>query len=495
MDKHGDRLLTGSRGSSQLRANWKLLEHLDREQHADASVPWNRQAEAYLRRHASRFVDELTAFIRIPAVSAQPDHAPDVRRCAEWLAEHLWSLGSSDVRIFPTPRHPVVYAHWVSAPTRPTVLIYGHYDVQPADPIGEWRSPPFSPEVRDGNIYGRGACDDKGQMFAHVKAIECLLQTNRRLPVNVTCIFEGEEEISSPHLQSFITANRHLLRADVAVMSDMPIAGPGQPAITYALRGSLGLELEVSGPRRDLHSGLFGGAVHNPLEALCAIIASLHDEEGRIAVKGVYDDVVHLSPEERRYLSRVSPSDTRFLRDAQAQHGWGERGYSLSERTTIRPALTINGVSGGYEGVGGKAVIPSRAAAKLSFRLVPNQDPHQIEALFRDHVASVTPRTVRAEVRAISWAQPALMEVRHPAIRAAADAYKAGFGSSPVFLRCGGTIPVVNMLLERLHLPTVLMGFALPTDQMHGPNERFNLSNFYNGIRTSASFLELVGSS
>jgi acetylornithine deacetylase/succinyl-diaminopimelate desuccinylase-like protein len=330
-------------------------------------------------------------------------------------------------------------------------------------------------------------------MFAHVKAIECLLRTNTRLPVNVKCMFEGEEEIGSPHLQSFVTANRTLLHADVAVMSDMPIAGPGQPAITYALRGSLGLELEVSGPRRDLHSGLFGGAVHNPPQALCEIITSLHDRQGRIAIKNVYDNVVPLTSDERSYLSRVSPSDSSFLRDAQAERAWGERGYSVSERTTIRPALTINGISGGYQGVGGKGIIPARAAAKLSFRLVPNQDPYQVERLFRDHIARVTPNTVRAEVRAISWAKPALMEVRHPAIRAAAEAYKAGFGSSPVYLRCGGTIPVVNMFLESMRLPTVLMGFALPNDQMHGPNERFSLVNFYNGIRTSASFLKMVG--
>jgi len=332
-------------------------------------------------------------------------------------------------------------------------------------------------------------------MFAHVKAIECLLRTSVRLSVNVKCMFEGEEEIGSPHLRSFVTANKPLLDADVAVMSDMPIADLGQPAITYALRGSLGLELEVTGPRRDLHSGIFGGAVHNPLEALCEIIASLHDAEGRIAIKGVYDHVLHLTSEERNYLSRVSPSDSRFLRDAQAERGWGESGYSLSERTTIRPALTINGISGGYQGIGGKGIIPARAAAKLSFRLVPNQDPYQIERLFREHIASVTPTTVRADVRALSWAKPALMELRHPAIRAAAEAYTLGFGSSPVYLRCGGTIPVVNMLLEFMHLPTVLMGFALPNDQMHGPNERFNLTNFYNGIRTSASFFEILGSS
>lgn len=261
------------------------------------------------------------------------------------------------------------------------------------------------------------------------------------------------------------------------------------------MRGSLGLGLDISGPLRDLHSGIFGGAVHNPLDALCAIITGLHDREGRIAIKGVYDDVLHVTSAERRYLSRVSPSDSIFLRDAQAERGWGEPGYSLSERTTIRPALTVNGLSGGYQGVGGKGIIPARASAKLSFRLVPNQDPHRIEQLFRDHIARVTPNTVRADVRAISWAKPALMEVRHPAIRAAADAYTAGFGASPVYLRCGGTIPVVNMFLESMRLPTVLMGFALPNDHMHGPNERFSLANFYNGIRTSASFLEVLGSS
>jgi acetylornithine deacetylase/succinyl-diaminopimelate desuccinylase-like protein len=438
-------------------------------------------------------VAELQDFVRIPSVSAQPRHAADVRRCAAWLAGHMRRVGLEHVRVVATPRHPLVCADWLHAPGRPTVLIYGHFDVQPADPLGEWHTPPFEPVVRGQELYGRGACDDKGQMFAHVKALESYLRTAGRLPVNVRCLFEGEEEIGSPNLKPWLARHRQALAADVAVLSDTRMLAPDRPALTYALRGNLGLELEVRGPRTDLHSGSFGGAVPNPLQALCEIVARLHEDDGRIAIPGFYDRVRRWGDAERDFMARRGPSDAQIVRDAGVSRGWGEPGYSLYERTTIRPALTLNGLSGGYQGPGGKAVIPARALAKLSFRLVPDQDPEEVERLFRAQVVRLTPPTVTTEVRTLSRARPALVDRRHPALRAAAAAYRKGFGAAPVLLRSGGTIPVVNTFQEVLGLPTVLMGFALPDDRIHAPNEKFHLLNFFRGIATCVWFLSLIG--
>jgi acetylornithine deacetylase/succinyl-diaminopimelate desuccinylase-like protein len=448
---------------------------------------------AYLNRNRTRFLAELKEFVRFPTVSAQPHRARDLERCASWLAAHLRGMGLTRVNVVKTRLHPLVYAESHLDPTRQTVLIYGHYDVQPADPLGEWRSPPFEPVVSEGNLYGRGACDDKGQMFAHVKALETFLREDGTLPVNVKCLFEGEEEIGSPNLHPFLRDHKKLLSANVAVISDMPMRGPGCPAITYSMRGGLNLELEVTGPRSDLHSGIFGGAVHNPLQALCEIVAKLYDPDGRVAIPGFYDRVRSWSPEERRYMAQVGPNDRKILEDAGVERGWGEPDYSLYERTTIRPALTVNGITGGYQGPGSKGVIPARAHAKLSFRLVSDQDPKEIERLFRGHLAQITPPSLQTKVRHARGARPALLNRRLPAMRAAALAYRKGFGTAPVFLRSGGTIPVANSFQELLGIPTVLMGFALPDDSMHGPNEKFQLSNFYNGIATSIWFLAASG--
>ncbi len=403
--------------------------------------------------HDRRALAELAQFIRFPTVSSQPKHAGDIRRCAAWLAEHLVGIGLRNVRVFQTSRHPIVYADWLLAARRPTVLVYGHYDVQPVDPLNEWNSPPFAPVVRGGNIYGRGACDDKGQMFAHVKAMESYLRTRRALPLNVKCLFEGEEEIGSPNLGPFIKRNAHALAADVAVMSDTRMLGPDRPAITYALRGGLSIELEVRGPKIDLHSGNFGGAVHNPLQALCEMIGKLHDGDRRISIPGFWNRVC----------------------------------------TTIRPSLSVSGIVGGYQGPGVKAVIPSRAAAKLNFRLVPDQRPDEIERLVRKHLAGIAPSTTDFAVRTFLKANPALIDRTNPAMNAAESAYERGFGASPVFLRSGGTIPVVNIFKEVLGIPTVLMGFALPDDRIHAPNEKFHLPNFYRGIATCIAFLDEMG--
>lgn len=447
----------------------------------------------YSRAHRQRFLAELKEFIGFPTISAQPKYAPDVRKCATWLANHLRRIGMEQVKVIPTRGHPIVYAEHCCSPGSPAVIAYGHYDVQPVDPLGEWQSPPFEATLRGEALYGRGACDDKGQMFTHVKALESFLQTQGNLPLNVKCLFEGEEEIGSPNLIPFVGRNRLQLAADVAVASDTRMLGPGRPAISYAERGSLNLELEIRGPKHDLHSGNFGGAVHNPLQALCEIVGKLHEPGGRIAVAGFYDRVRKWSSRERIRMFRSGPSDDDLLRDAGVGEGWGEREYTLYERTTLRPSLAVAGVVGGYQGPGVKRIIPARAVAKLNFRLVPDQDPRDIDRLFRRHIARVTPPTVRATVRTQSGAKPVLMDPNHRFMRAAALAYRRGFGALPIFLRSGGTIPVVSTFQEVLGIPTVLMGFALPDDRIHAPNEKFHLPNFYNGIATSIWFLAAMG--
>jgi acetylornithine deacetylase/succinyl-diaminopimelate desuccinylase-like protein len=450
-------------------------------------------ALAYAQQHRPRFLAELKDFVRFPTVSSQPGHAADLKKCATWLANHLQRIGLESVRLIPTRGQPIVHAAWQRAQGCPTVLVYGHYDVLPPDPVAEWRTPPFQPTVRGENLYGRGACDDKGQLFTHIKALESYLMSERTLPVNVKCLFEGEEEVDSPNFAPFVAKNKHALRADAAVMSDTRMLAPNRPAISYAERGTLRLELEVEGPRQDLHSGNFGGAVHNPLQALCEMIASLHDAGGRIAIPGFYEEVRTWSDKERAYMARTGPRDAEILEDARVEKGWGEQGYNLYERTTLRPALTLNGIVGGYQGSGVKAVIPARALAKLSFRLVPDQDPQEIAQLFRGHMARISPPTVKSTVRVLSSAKPALLKRDHPAMRAAAFAYRKGFGSSPVFLRSGGAIPVLSTFQEILGIPTVLMGFGLPDDRIHAPNEKFHLPNFYNGITTSIWFLAAAG--
>jgi acetylornithine deacetylase/succinyl-diaminopimelate desuccinylase-like protein len=447
----------------------------------------------YAKEHRPRFLGELQELVRFPSISSQSKHAGDVKKCAAWLANHLRGIGLESARMVPTPGNPMVYGAWQKARNRPTVLIYGHYDVLPADPLGAWRTPPFEPTVRGQDLYGRGACDDKGQLFTHVKAIECWLRTQRALPVNVKCLFEGEEEIDSPNLRQFVHRNQDALKADAALVSDSRMLGPGRPAIGYGQRGALRLELSVRGPAQDLHSGNFGGAVYNPLQALCQMVAALHDPEGHVIIPGFYNQVRRASAAERAELKRAGPSDAQILQDAGTRRGWGEREYSLYERTTLRPALTVNGIAGGYQGPGVKAVIPASAVAKLSFRLVPDQDPAEVARLFRRHIARITPAAVRSSVRVVSGARPALLDLRHPvtsaAMRAAVTAYRKGFGAEPVFLRSGGSIPAVSVFQDELGIPTVLMGFALPDDRIHAPNEKFHLPNFYRGIATSIGFL------
>jgi acetylornithine deacetylase/succinyl-diaminopimelate desuccinylase-like protein len=448
---------------------------------------------AYLSRNRHRFLAELRRFVRFASVSAQSRHAGDVANCAAWLAHHLREIGFGEVELVPTRRHPIVWARWRQAPGRSTVLIYGHYDVQPAEPLEQWRSPPFEPIVRGEHLYGRGASDDKGQMFVHVKAIEAYLKATGELPVNLVCVFEGEEEIGSPNLRPFLRDQSRALAADCAVVSDMQIPASDHPAITYALRGALSVEIEVQGPQSDLHSGLFGGAVRNPLQLLCELIARLHDADGKICIPGFYDHVRQWDAKERAYLRQVGPSDEQLLRSAGATAAWGENGYTLYERTTIRPAVTATGIVGGYQGPGAKAAIPSTALAKLDFRLVPDQDPHRVESQLREYLVRRVPAGMPVRVRRLVSEKPVLIDRGYPALNAAARAYQRAFGAQAVFLRNVGTIPVINMIQEVLGIATVLMGFGLPDDRIHGPNEKFHIPNFFKGIETSIRFLAEVG--
>lgn len=451
-----------------------------------------RAAREYARTHHAKFVSELKEFVRIPSVSSQAERAGDIKRCAHWLAKHLQQIGMDRVRIVPTHGNPIVYASWKRASGRPTIIIYGHYDVLPGEPLREWRSPPFSPTIQNNNLLGRGAADDKGQLFAHVKALESYLKSGRALPVNIKCIFEGEEEIGSTNLTSFIARNKTALSADAAVISDTRMLAADRPAISYAQRGGLRAELEISGPPHELHSGAFGGAVHNPLLALCDIVAGLHDAEGRVTIPGFYDDVRRWSETERGYMARSGPANEEILRDARVARSWGEAAYSLYERTTIRPCVGVSGISGGHTGPGVKGVIPTRAIAKIGFRLVPDQNPQRVAQLFRDHISRVTPSTVRSKVRTSSPVHPALVNRNHPALQAAVLAYKKGFGHPAVFVRSGGSIPVVNTFQKILGIPAVLMGFGLPDDHIHGPNEKFHLPIFYKAIETSILYLALA---
>lgn len=449
-------------------------------------------APAAGRTHAA-LVEDLCDFVRIPSVSAQPARARDVRCAAAWLAARLRRAGLENVTISATPRHPIVTADWRHARGRPTVLIYGHYDVQPADPLQAWRTPPFAPVVRYGHLYGRGASDDKGQLLCHVFAIEELLRSQGRLPVNVVCLFEGEEEIGSPNLKSFLRKHRQDFAADAAVVSDTRFLAPGRPAITYALRGGLGLEITVRTLPRDVHSGSFGGAVVNPIQVLARMLCGMHNRDGRVAVPGFYRRVRKIDDAERAFMVRNGPSDAQIARDAASSAIAGEPGFTLYESTTIRPALTINGIFGGYQGPGGKGIIPAQATAKVSFRLVPDQRPDEIERSVRKFLARLTPRGVTLTMTTQQRSAPVIIDRQHAAIQAAAQAYRRGFGTPPVFLRSGGSIPIVRTFEEILGSPTVLMGFALPDDGMHAPNERFALEQLFRGIATCIHFLNNMG--
>jgi len=450
-------------------------------------------AHRYVETHFDTFKTQLIDLLRIPSISTSSEHAQHVVRAAEWLAADLKRIGLDTVEIIPTEGHPIVFAEWMGAgEERPTVLIYGHYDVQPAVLSDGWKHEPFDPIEEDGFIVARGASDDKGQIFAHIKAVEALLASGNKPPVNIKFLIEGEEEVGSTHLGAFISGHTDKLKADVCVISDGGMPAPDQPSIEYALRGLVTMELEVTGPSVDLHSGSYGGSIHNPAQAIAEIIAQLHTPDGRVAVPGFYDDVLPLSDEERAELKKTGPIEADWLKATGVPQAWGEPGYAIHERTGARPTLEINGIAGGYFEPGFKTVLPAKAWAKISCRLVAHQDPNKIGELVKAYIQQITPPTVRSELRVNRGAPAAFVDIRTKEMQAAIKAYEQGWGKKPVFMREGGSIPVVVDFQEKLNLPVILMGLGLINDGAHSPNEHFMVEMFRKGIHTSIYFCETL---
>jgi acetylornithine deacetylase/succinyl-diaminopimelate desuccinylase-like protein len=447
----------------------------------------------FINTNRDRYVDELKQYLAIPSISALPEHADDVRRCAEWTAAELTRIGLQNVRLVDTPGYPVVYGDWLGAEGAPTILFYGHYDVQPVDPVALWESPPFEATIRDGEIYARGSADDKGQIFMHFKAIEAHLTQRGRLPVNLRVVLEGEEEVGSKNLDNFIRDHQHELGADVVVISDSPMFDRGIPSICYGLRGLAYFQIDVRGTSSDLHSGSFGGAVANPAFVLAQILAQAKDKGGRIKIPGFYDDVKELAPEERAEFARLPFNEKKYRKDLGAPKLFGESGYTTLERVWGRPTFEVNGLLSGFTGEGAKTVIPAVAMAKVSMRLVPNQDPDKVADLFEAWIKKVAPKTVAVTLTRMHGGKPWMTGFDNPFVQAAARAIEKGFREKPVFNREGGSIPVVSTFQEVLGLPTVLFGIGLPDENAHAPNEKLDLSNFHNGIIASAHLYEEIG--
>ncbi|HTR47150.1 MAG TPA: dipeptidase [Verrucomicrobiae bacterium] len=444
----------------------------------------------YIDSKREEHLNELKELLRIPSVSARSDRKPDIERAAHWLAEKLRAAGLENVEIEPTKMYPVVYGESLRAPGKPTVLIYGHYDVQPAEPLEQWTSPPFEPAVRDGNLYGRGTADDKGQVHIHVKALESLRNTAGKLPINVKVIIEGEEEVGSVSLWEFVRKNRERLKADALIVSDTAMLAKGVPSITYGLRGLNYYELEVTGPAQDLHSGVFGGAVPNPITILAETIAKLHDRDFRVAIPGFYSDVAPLSRQERKALNSLPWKEKEFRKTVGAPALCGEKGFTIVEQVWTRPTLEINGIWGGYIGEGAKTVIASKAHAKLSTRLVPNQDPAKIAKLVERQIGKLLPKTVRHKFEVLSTGKPWVAPYTHPIFQKAIHALETGFGKKAVFIREGGSIPFVTEMHDLFKVPCVLLGFGLPDENAHAPDEHIALENYFGGIKSVALFYE-----
>jgi len=445
--------------------------------------------QQYIAANRERFLEELLDLLRIPSVSADPAYAGDVRRTAEAVADHLRRIGIENVEVVPTAGHPIVYGDKIIDPAKPTVMVYGHYDVQPPDPLELWESPPFEPVIKktdihpDGAIFARGSCDDKGQMFMHVKAVEAMLAANA-LPCNVKFMIEGEEEVGSAHLGDFLRTQRERLSCDVILISDTSIIANDTPSITTGLRGLSYLEVEVVGANRDLHSGVYGGAVANPINVLCEMIANMMDENRHITIPGFYDDVLEVSPDERAEMNKAPFSLDQYKKSLGIAEIRGEAGYTTLERTSIRPTLDVNGIWGGYIGEGAKTVLPSKAFAKISMRLVPNQDPNRITELFTQYFLQAAPPEVNVAVHPHHGGKPVVTPTDTPEYQAAHQAMKASFGQDPIPKREGGSIPIVALFEEILGVKSVLMGFGLDSDALHSPNEHYGLFNYYKGIET-----------
>ena len=445
---------------------------------------------SYIKDNQQNYIEELKDFLRIPSISTLPENKDDINRCANFVADKLRNAGMSRVEVIQTEGHPLVYSEWLGAPGKPTVLVYGHYDVQPVDPIELWENQPFDPVVKDGKIFARGATDDKGQMYMHIKSIEAFFKTEGSLPLNVKFIIEGEEEIGSESLESFINNNTDLLKCDTVLVSDTALYDEGIPTLTYGLRGLSYLEVEVTGPNRDLHSGTFGGGVGNPVNILAGMIAKLHDKNGKITIPHFYDDVLKLTKKERDNFKSLKFSDKKFAKELGVAALEGESGFTTLERLWARPTLDCNGIIGGFTGKGAKTVIASKASAKVSMRLVPNQDPKKISKLFTKYFKSLAPKSVKVQVTDLHGALPALTPLDNPATVAASVAMEKAFGKKIVYMREGGSVPIVTVFSKKLKAPVVLMGLGLNTENLHSPNEHFNLTHFQLGIMSSAYFIK-----
>jgi acetylornithine deacetylase/succinyl-diaminopimelate desuccinylase-like protein len=450
--------------------------------------------EPFVQKHEQRLLDELLAFLKIPSISTLPENKPEVDRAAQFVASALGDAGMENIEIIPTSGHPLVYADWLHAAGKPTVLLYGHYDVQPPDPLELWETPPFEPAIRNGNIYARGAADDKGQFYMHIKAVEGLRDTLGKLPVNVKFLIEGEEEIGGASISRYVADHTAKLKADVALVSDTALYAEGIPTLCIGLRGLIYTEIEATGPARDLHSGLYGGAAPNAVFGLIELLAKLKSASGRIQISGLYDDVQPPAKAEAESWKSLPFSEREFLqKEVGSTALTGEAAHSVLERVWARPTMEVHGIAGGFTGAGAKTVIPAKAVAKVSFRLVPDQKPEKVIAGFRRFVAENTPAGIQAEVRVLSSGPAILVNPDHPAIAVAARAFGDVLGQKTVFIRSGGSIPIVGDFARHLGIPTVLMGFGLPDDGLHSPNEKYKVANYYLGIKTVAHFLDLYG--
>jgi acetylornithine deacetylase/succinyl-diaminopimelate desuccinylase-like protein len=446
----------------------------------------------FINVNREQYLEELKALLAIPSISALPEHAGDVRRCADWCAGEMRRIGLGNVRLIETPGNPVVYGDWLGAPGAPTILFYGHYDVQPVDPLELWESPPFEATIRDGEIYARGAADDKGQVFMHMKAVEAHLKQNGRLPLNIKFILEGEEEVGSEHLDDFVKSHQTELKADVVVISDSGMFARGVPSICYGLRGLVYFQIDLRGSSTDLHSGSFGGAVANPAFVLAQMIAQMKDRGGRIKIPGFYDDVQPLQEAERQAWASLPFNEKKYRKDFGIPKLAGETGFTTLERTWARPTLEVNGLLSGFTGEGAKTVLPAVAMAKISMRLVPNQDPNRIAELFEAYVMKLAPKTVDVKVTRMHGGKPWMTSFDNAFVQAAGRAIEKGFGRAPIFTREGGSIPVVSTFQEVLGLPSVLFGVGLPDENAHAPNEKLDLTNFHNGVIASAYLYDEV---
>jgi acetylornithine deacetylase/succinyl-diaminopimelate desuccinylase-like protein len=454
----------------------------------------SQATNTFVEQNKPRLLEELKTFLRIPSVSTLPEHTGDVHRAASFVADSLRAAGLENVEIIQTAKHPLVYADWLHALGKPTVLCYGHYDVQPPDPLELWTSPPFEPELRDGNLYARGSSDDKGQMYMHIKAVEALQAVNGTLPLNLKFLIEGEEEIGGESVAKYVAANAAKLKADVALVSDTALYAEGIPTLCIGLRGLIYTEIEARGPARDLHSGLYGGAAPNAVFGLVELLAKLKDAKGTIQIPGIYDDVEAPAAAEKQSWTTLPFDEKDFLRrEVGSTSLTGESGYSVLERVWARPTLEVHGIAGGFTAAGSKTVIPAKATAKVSIRLVPRQNPEKVIAAYKEFVRANTPLGIETEVRVLGASPAVMVNPDHPAIHVAAQAFRDILGRETVFIRSGGSIPIVGDFASHLGIPTILMGFGLPDDGLHSPNEKYKLSNYYAGIMTIAHFFEQYG--